>query len=373
MANSRQDRHASMVSNPLTDRRLGSPAKCRAADSPKPMLIVCPSCATSYDVTLASLGPKGRQVRCVRCQTVWHAAPTHADSLMAAAEALAPGRALPGDGAQPRAALHEADPDGISFDGDVRQDEAATQAAAGAWFEPPDKLPPGGETQREASESALANEYGETISAESVAAVEAPPIAPVDLDEGQPPPLDIDADDFAELTAAPVADVETEAARGQSRRTEFNWSLWPLSAFQSAILALIIIDAALIGWRADVVRAMPQTASFYAMFGLPVNLRGLDFGDVKTMTEKHEGVQILVVEGNVVNDSRKIVDVPRIKFVLRNAERQEIYSWTAVPSTAALPPGQAVAFSARLASPPAGSRDVVVRFITRRDLVAASR
>src|SRR5262245_52370923 len=37
------------------------------------MLIVCPSCATSYQVEPASLGHSGRSVRCARCQTVWFA------------------------------------------------------------------------------------------------------------------------------------------------------------------------------------------------------------------------------------------------------------------------------------------------------------
>src|ERR1041384_835428 len=53
------------------------------------MVIVCPSCAPSYDVELASLGPFGRQVRCSRCRAVWHAAPAHADRLLAAAEGIA--------------------------------------------------------------------------------------------------------------------------------------------------------------------------------------------------------------------------------------------------------------------------------------------
>src|SRR5579862_5338386 len=61
------------------------------ADRPdSPMLIVCPTCATSYDVELASLQPNGRQVRCVRCRTVWRAAPSHADMLLAAAAAIGP-------------------------------------------------------------------------------------------------------------------------------------------------------------------------------------------------------------------------------------------------------------------------------------------
>jgi hypothetical protein len=89
--------------------------------------------------------------------------------------------------------------------------------------------------------------------------------------------------------------------------------------------------------------------------------------------EQHEGVPILVVEGNVVNAAHKPEDVPRLKFIVRNAARQEIYSWTAVPSRASLAPGEAVGFRTRLASPPSDARDVVLRFLNRRDVVAGSR
>src|ERR1044071_2862551 len=37
------------------------------------MLIVCPTCATSYTVEPASLGPAGRTVRCARCKESWFA------------------------------------------------------------------------------------------------------------------------------------------------------------------------------------------------------------------------------------------------------------------------------------------------------------
>ena len=39
------------------------------------MLIVCPHCASSYEIKTAALGDEGRSVRCVRCQTVWFASP----------------------------------------------------------------------------------------------------------------------------------------------------------------------------------------------------------------------------------------------------------------------------------------------------------
>ena len=136
---------------------------------------------------------------------------------------------------------------------------------------------------------------------------------------------------------------------------------------------MIITNAILVGWRNDVVRILPQTASFYAMLGLSVNLRGLAFDSVTTTTEQHEGVPILVVEGSVVNNTRKIVDVPRLKFVVRNSANEEVYSWTAVAPRATLPPGEAVAFRSRLASPPTDGRDVLVRFVTRHDIIAGTR
>ena len=43
-----------------------------------PMLIVCPNCATSYQVEPSSLGATGRSVRCVRCKKIWFAANTEA-------------------------------------------------------------------------------------------------------------------------------------------------------------------------------------------------------------------------------------------------------------------------------------------------------
>jgi predicted Zn finger-like uncharacterized protein len=311
------------------------------------MLIVCPTCATSYDVELASLQPDGRQVRCVRCRTIWRAAPSHADKLLAAAEAIGP---VP-------QAVHAA--------ADAFAEEPALQAA--------DEQVANGDAWAAPDESFAAEPPAAEMAAEDPNdAVESPSIAPVDLDDGQPP-IEVEADHAAEEDAEPLEDIETYAARHNKRRFGRPSWHWPLSNLQSGILALIITNAILVGWRGDVVRILPQTASFYATLGLPVNLRGLAFDGVTTTTEQHEGVPILVVEGSVVNDSRKIVDVPRLKFVVRNSANEEIYSWTAVAPRATLPPGEAVSFRSRLASPPTDSRDVLVRFVTRHDIIAGTR
>jgi predicted Zn finger-like uncharacterized protein len=311
------------------------------------MLIVCPTCATSYDVELASLQPDGRQVRCVRCRAVWRAAPSHADRLLAAAAAIGP---------EPQAALA---PAGDFAEEPALQSADEQVADTGAWAAPAE-LP--------AAEPAIAEiDAGES---EVAVEVDAPPIAPVDLDAGRPA---IEVEAAAEQDAEPLEDIETYAARRQKRGFRRPSLHWPLTNLQSGILVLLIVNAILVGWRNDVVRILPQSASFYAMLGLPVNLRGLAFDSVTTTTEQHEGVPILVVEGSVVNDTRKIVDVPRLKFVVRNSANEEVYSWTAVAPRATLPPGEAVAFRSRLASPPTDGRDVLVRFVTRHDIIAGTR
>jgi predicted Zn finger-like uncharacterized protein len=316
------------------------------------MLIACPSCATTYDVAPAVLQHTGRQVRCVRCRTIWSVELNQADALRAAAAALAPGSVEP-------EVFREA-----------AIEEGAVAAAASAGFSGPsrwaDPSPdadwespgaPGGD----GVDSDQASPFDTSPKPSHPVEVEAPPISPVDLDAGRPP-ANIDAD--------LPEDIETAAARRYPHGANRGRQAWLLSRWQIAILVLIVVDAILIGWRRDFVRAFPQTASFYAALGMPVNLRGLSFADVVTSMEANEGVPILVVHGDIVNDIGGIVEVPRLKFIVRNAAKQEIYAWTAVPPQAQLSAYQAESFTARLASPPPDSGDVLVRFLNRRDFIA---
>jgi hypothetical protein len=194
--------------------------------------------------------------------------------------------------------------------------------------------------------------------------VDAPPIAPVELDEGQPA-TEAEVEPADETTE----DIETYAARRERRAAKGRPWRWPLSRLQSGVLALLIVDAIIVGWRDEFVRIMPQTASFYSMLGLSVNLRGLTFDGVNTATEQQDGVPVIVVDGTIVNESRNTADLPRLKFAVRNASGQEVYSWTAVSPRTSLPSGESVVFHSRLASPPPEAHDILVRFATRHDIV----
>ncbi len=306
-------------------------------------------------------------MRCARCRAVWHAEPTRSDLLVAAADALGPNLSekAPGRSEVPQAgeAPNPAAPFGSSEVSlaDYRHDAAGDmrQSLDSGAEEPSDPVEPA-----LALDSSLDSEPGPG----DPAGVEAPPLAPSDLDAA--PLLDVQADDPDSLAHAPDH-IETAAANPAfPRPVRRHQSGWSLSRLQIAMVVLVILDCVVIGWRKDIVRILPQTASFYRLLGLSVNLRGLTFEDVATSTEVHDGVPILVVEGNIVNRTGTMADVPRLKMAVRNSATQEIYSWTAAPPRATLPGGEAIGFRTRLASPPPESHDVVVRFVTRRDIVA---
>jgi predicted Zn finger-like uncharacterized protein len=293
------------------------------------MLITCTTCATSYQVAASSLGPGGRSVRCARCQHTWFAA--NAEAMADVAEA------------------HRADLAAIAEDPPASD---ATPPAPDAAPAPP---------QAAEVDQALA---GDT----DVSPPAWPEPAPAP-DDPPPPPL-IESPPLAPAAPASAGeDIESVAAR-RAQRQAAHQRRWARSRWTVATLALVAVYLMLIGWRSDVVRWLPQTASLYAAIGLPVNLRGLVFTGVTTERETHEGVDVLVVEGTIVNDFKRAVEVPRLRFSVRNKSGYEIYSWTALPNRNALLPGESVPFRSRLASPPRDADRVQVRFFNRRDLNA---
>ena len=132
------------------------------------------------------------------------------------------------------------------------------------------------------------------------------------------------------------------------------------------------IALALVIWRGDMVRLLPQTAAFYKMVGLEVNLRGLAFKDVKLSTETVDGKQVLVIEGVIIGQGKKPLDIPRLRFAVRDAQGAEIYAWNSVLEQTVLQPGERAFFRSRLASPPPEGRNIDVRFFNRRDIAGGS-
>jgi predicted Zn finger-like uncharacterized protein len=286
------------------------------------MQIVCPNCTTAYEVSDAAIGA-GRQVRCVRCREVWVAAPQPA---MAEADEVAPRQA------PPAAEQRKAEP------APNLEDEAAWGLAASP------------EPQPVSPEPELVSPEPQPVPSSPPAAIESPALAPADAE----PPI-----------ADGPAGEETGAALTvpkRKRRTPPFRQTWP-----TVILSLLTLIGTILVWRAEVVRALPQTASLFSAIGLPVNLRGLVFTEVKTSKEVQDGVPVLVVEGAIANVTKARAEVPRLRLAIRDAAGLELYAWTALPPSPMLAGGEAQPFRTRLASPPAEGREVLVRFLNRRD------
>lgn len=279
-------------------------------------------------MTPGSLGDTGRSVRCVGCNGVWFEQPREVPAAAFDAEAAEPSLIRP--------PLNDV----------VDIGAAGTDPAAhGAPTAPSDGagLP-----------------YQATSGTEP--ADDAPSSVPT-------------ADPYDHVHAAAYADapknVESAAARATKRRQAprrpFTLSGHTLPA---AIFVLALILLCLAAARHQVVRTLPQTASLYARIGMPVNLRGLAFENIKTAREMQDGVPMLVVEGDIIGTTGRHTEVPRLRFAVTDVGGKEIYAWTARPSRNLLPPGEALPFRSRLASPPTEASGISVRFFNRHDAQA---
>lgn len=304
------------------------------------MKILCPNCATSYDVSAGSIGESGRSVRCVRCRSVWFVDPQQAEPAPAMAAAPAPAA---------DAGLEDLSAWGLGDE----EPASAEQPAAGPGTS-------GADAAAFSMDSMMADLEG------TPALSDGPPLVPVDNWQA----LD---DDFLRRAGDSGPGAPSDQVRpGRLTALRAKHRLRPPSV-PTVILALLAVLAGILGWRADVVRVMPQTASLFAAIGMPVNLRGLAFTDIKTSREMQDGVPVLVVEGRVSNVSKLMLEVPRLRFAMRNAAGHEVYNWSTLPTRPVLAPGAEQEFHTRLASPPADGRDVLVRFFTRRDAVNGMR
>ena len=279
-------------------------------------MIVCPHCSTSYGIDPAKLGEAGRTVRCSRCKEVWLARAEDAVEFVNQAPAMA------------EANQHGAEQDAAAeWDAMAReQDEAGTEAPH------VDSPSIGGDWQASADWQ----------------------------DEGRGDRRDADSEQSGRLPW--LGSFMKPMATGRLGRRQAPFSLATACAAMGALVLAVVI------WRVDMVRLLPQTAAFYKLAGLDVNLRGLKFRDVKITSEMVEGKPVLVIEGAITDESSKPLELPRLRFSVRDAQGAEIYAWNTVLEQSVLQPGEKALFKSRLASPPPEGRNIDVRFFNKRDI-----
>ena len=336
------------------------------------MQITCPNCSTSYQVTAASIGAAGRSVRCARCKNTWFVSPEAEQQ----AEHQEPNWEMVAHGAaeaDAQAAHNEVAAFKTELAADVA-DETPVQDIpvvddSDLTTQPAEPEPAEADVVAVAGEETTNHPHpfggGDNVALSEITipAGDAPPLVP---EPG-------DGNASATPDASPVNADDPPIRRSRRRPVARKKERRKLNPLPLLLMILICTIAALFTWRKDIVRYAPQMASLYGALGMPINLRGLSFTDIRISNDIYDGVPVIMIEGMIVSHATMAVDVPRLRFAVQNAAGHEVYTWTSVPTQPVLEAGARLPFKTRLASPPPDSHNVVVRFFTRRDAVAGLR
>jgi predicted Zn finger-like uncharacterized protein len=163
-----------------------------------------------------------------------------------------------------------------------------------------------------------------------------------------------------------VAPVARTAPRKISRLRRFGARVRRLAAPVACAAALASAMAA-VAVRAEIVAMAPATGGLYAAIGLPVNPVGLAIADVSARLGAGGDKSLLAVEGALVNLRGKETAAPNLRIALRAADGRELYVWTTRPPKDRLAAGERAHFVARLAAPPSGVVDALVKFVAPGD------
>lgn len=312
------------------------------------MLIVCPSCASRYEIDPEKLGTGGRKVRCRGCSFQWFAhgegtpdidAPGEPDSAVAIVQAS------PMQAEEPPAPV-------------MRPDQSAEDFVEQEWAR-------AGE-----ADAAVSEAISEQVRM-SEAAREDNPETMIDA-AAMERPLD--------SSGAGATMPGTKPGKAARKKPSFRLN-WRFPAFIStavsrsvfspggivlggtAILALLIMQ------RQVAVSHVPQLAGVFRAIGLPVNLQGLAFERVVTELVEDAQGRFLIVQGEIRNIAKGTLAVPPIEIIIQDGSVKSLYTWTAEASRPTIIQGDSIPFRTRLASPPQNGANVILRFAADRKTV----
>lgn len=295
--------------------------------SPQPatVVIACPHCGTRYQVPPETLGPTGRKVSCAHCGKAWLAEarmpPAEEDRLFTPIEEEALDREFKA----------------------IENRNGIAEIPASLRGVMPDGAPP--------------PEVVRSIAEIKAAIAPKPAETPV-----EPAPQRATA---AERAASGKLEKRQRAvARGLPAARLFR---------MIRIAAVVLLVAVLAGglvFRTEIVRLAPAMAGVYSALGMKVNVVGLEFSEVSTLMSRRGDSEVISVTATIRGVEPRRVVVPPVVVSLLDAKGTSLYQWSVMPPAPDVEPGEAVAFSAELASPPKGATQLRLGFASGRQTVA---
>lgn len=303
------------------------------------MKIKCPDCSTSYEIKAEAVGPEGRSVKCAKCGNRWFVSPDDEEDGSVDFSGAEP---VPDD--DDGAVAADDDKDEADWAADAEDDGPVAAADAEDEDDDPADFEPEPANSRASRDE---DKYEADLEA--------------DDDDGS-------GSDIESSAKRPKIIVNPNKFRRNHIGAVLNWlfrrnyrRIGGIALFGGALAAC----AMFILMRDAVVKQSPDLASLFQMIGFDVNLRGLEFRNLRTFTEVEDGKRVLVVEGSIRNLLEERNTVPAVRLSIRSTDMQEVYAWTVEPRTKSLNALDETRFRTILADPPANATDIQVRFVER--------
>nr|WP_319384763.1 zinc-ribbon domain-containing protein [uncultured Roseibium sp.] len=318
------------------------------------MKITCPDCSTSYEIKAEAVGQQGRSVKCAKCGNRWYVSADDDDTAEFKNKDAGSDAGLDAgpddDGAGQDEAQWEAD---AQDDAGSSVEDAGEDAGENAddTFEPSD------------DEAGFAADEDEDKDDSTSKKDEDKFAADLEHDEGGDGNEDIESQ-----AKRPKIIVNPDKFRRNHIGAVIGWFARRNFRRIGGVLIFgvaLASAASFVFLRDSMVKQSPDLASLFQIIGFEVNLRGLEFRNLRTFSEIEGGKQILVVEGSIRNLLDETNSVPAVRLSIRNSDVQEVYAWTVEPRTKTLNGLDETRFRTILADPPQDASDIQVRFVDR--------
>lgn len=351
------------------------------------MIITCPNCATHYDVKPEAIRPTGSMMRCARCGYSWQQSVIHsvevreqqmtmaAPGMVAAAPAAAQAQPMV-VAAPPPPPPPMPEPDPIP--------EPEPEPIPEPEPEPePEPIPePEPEPEPEAEEEPLSQDELDNLFGEEEALPPIESMVDSNIDDDEAETIEVE-DDEDELDAIPEGlttpllddDDEIPVGRPHFKKPPVEKKK-PIAMIIGIIFAVLFIGVAGggIALKDTIIEAMPMAKDYYVMAGLHTVEpgEGLSHEDVKPRRDVRNGVDFLIIEGNVINIAEGPLAVPMLKVELTNTEGKAIRtSITELPKTQ-LEPGDKIPFKVEFENPPGTARSMTLGFADAEEAAQAN-
>lgn len=360
----------------------------------RPMIIICPSCETHFDVPEAALNPAGRTVRCAHCGHKWHQDPPEAEDFEAASDFDdAPLPSPPPPPPPPIEEEEEEDPppppmsffinadpetksvldsEGLPFSDRRKKDEEIDEEPLDSLFPPPlndEPQPPPVFDDPPPPASAIVWPEDEPSSASDVSLQKDDDLSWGDESKAAPPAEEIPAMLKTKKTKAPPPPPK-------KKRSVFRMvALFPL-------LPLLILATGLFALRDAIIQQAPfmedfyeftdaQVRTVYDILGLESGAigYGLTFREIDSERIMQDDTEVMIVRGIIFNKTDDIQDIPTLRLALLDGKGVVVQEKEMKPPQFLLPGKSSVPFMMTLDNPDMSASRFEITFSSKSTLL----